>query len=92
MNKPIRTISVFCLLLFLALLVNSTYLMYVRADDLATDPKNRRVVTEAFSRERGAILVGREPVARSVPSDDRYDYQRTNTHPFRYAPVSGDVS
>lgn len=92
MNKPIRTISVFCLLLFLALLVNSTYLMYVRADDLATDPKNRRVVTEAFSRERGAILVGREPVARSVPSDDRYDYQRTYPQPFRYAPVTGYFS
>jgi penicillin-binding protein A len=91
-NKPIRTISVFCLLLFLALLVNSTYLMYVRADDLATDPKNRRVVTEAFSRERGAILVGREPVARSVPSDDRYDYQRTYPQPFRYAPVTGYFS
>ena len=92
MNKPIRTISVFCLLLFLALLVNSTYLMYVRADDLAADPKNRRVVTEAFSRERGAILVGREPVARSVPSDDRYDYQRTYPQPFRYAPVTGYFS
>jgi peptidoglycan glycosyltransferase len=91
-NKPIRTISVFCLLLFLALLVNSTYLMYVRADDLAADPKNRRVVTEAFSRERGAILVGREPVARSVPSDDRYDYQRTYPQPFRYAPVTGYFS
>ena len=70
MNKPIRVVSVFCLVLFLALLVNATYLMYVRADSLSEDPRNRRIITATFSRERGAILVGKEAVARSVPSDD----------------------
>ena len=35
MNKPIRVVAVFCLVLFMALLVNSTYLMYVRADELS---------------------------------------------------------
>jgi penicillin-binding protein A len=91
-NKPIRTISVFCMLLFLALMLNATYLMYVRAGDLAEDPRNRRVITEAFSRERGAILVGRDPVARSVSSDDQYEYQRTYPQPFKYAPVTGFFS
>jgi penicillin-binding protein A len=91
-NKPIRTIAVFCLLLFLALMLNSTYLMYVRADELSEDPKNRRVITEAFSRERGAILVGRDPVARSVPSDDQYEFQRTYPQPFKYAPITGYFS
>jgi len=91
-NKPIRTISVFCMLLFLALMLNATYLMYVRSDDLGEDPRNRRVISEAFSRERGAILVGREPVARSVPSDDQYEYQRTYPLPFKYAPITGYFS
>ncbi|UUZ61072.1 hypothetical protein LP418_10675 [Nocardioides sp. B-3] len=50
MNKPIRTISMFCLLLFAALLLNSTYLMYFRADELAADAQNRRVITAAFAR------------------------------------------
>ena len=58
MNKPIRVVSVFCLVLFMALLVNVTYLMYVRADSLSDDPRNRRIITATFSRERGAILVG----------------------------------
>jgi len=44
MNKPIRTISMFCLLLFAALLLNSTYLMFFRADELAADAQNRRVI------------------------------------------------
>lgn len=89
MNKPIRVVSVFCLVLFLALLVNSTYLMYVRADSLSEDPRNRRIITAAYSRERGAILVGKEAIARSVPSDDKYKFQRTYSEPFKYAPLTG---
>lgn len=92
MNKPIRVVSVFCLVLFLALLVNATYLMYVRADDLSADPNNRRVITATYSRERGAILVGKEAIARSVPSDDNYKFQRTYSEPFKYAPVTGYFS
>lgn len=92
MNKPIRVVSVFCLVLFLALLVNSTYLMYVRADTLSDDPRNRRIITATFSRERGAILVGKEAVARSVPSDDKYKFQRTYSQPFKYAPITGYFS
>ena len=38
MNKPIRTISIFCLLLFLALMVNATYLQYCKAGALNDDP------------------------------------------------------
>lgn len=92
MNKPIRTISLFCLVLFLALMLNATYLMYVRSGELTADPQNRRVINAAFSRERGAILVGKDPVARSVPSDDSYDFQRTYPQPFKYAPLTGYFS
>ncbi len=92
MNKPIRTISLFCLLLFVSLMLNATYLMYFRAGDLASDAQNRRVITAAFSRERGAILVGKEAVARSVPSDDKYKFQRTYPQPLKYAPITGYFS
>lgn len=89
MNKPIRTISIFCLLLFLALMLNATYLQYYRASALNEDPRNRRVLEAAFSSERGAILVGRTPVAESVRSNDRYEWQRTYPQPLRYAHVTG---
>ena len=92
MNKPIRTISIFCLLLFLALMVNATYLQYVASGDLNDDPRNRRIIEAAFARERGAILVGRDPIAESVPSDDRYDFQRVYSQPFKYAPITGAFS
>ena len=89
MNKPIRAISVFCLVLFLALMVNATYVQYVNAGDLADDPNNRRVIAAAYARERGAILVGRDPVAESVPSNDRYEFQRQYPTPLLYAPATG---
>ncbi len=92
MNKPIRVVSVFCLVLFMALLVNVTYLMYVRADTLSDDPRNRRIITATFSRERGAILVGKDAVARSMPSDDKYKFQRVYPQPMKYAPITGYFS
>lgn len=92
MNKPIRTISIFCMLLFLSLMLNATVLQYVRASGFNDDPRNRRVLDAAFSRERGSIVVGQDAVARSVPSGDEYEFQRTYPQPFKYAPVTGYFS
>jgi peptidoglycan glycosyltransferase len=88
-NKPIRTLSVFCLLLFLALLGNATYLQYIRADELGESRFNARVKEATFARERGAILVGRDPIAESRESDDKYRFQRVYPLPRRYAHVTG---
>lgn len=92
MNKPIRTISTFCLLLFVALMVNVSYLQYYKAGDLDKDPRNKRVLAASYARERGAILVGRKPVAQSLPSKDEYKFQRTYSQPFKYAPITGFFS
>jgi peptidoglycan glycosyltransferase len=89
-NKPIRTVSIFCLLLFLALAVNATYLQYYHANALNDRVGNGRVATATFSRERGAILVGRHTaIAESIPSHDQYKFQRVYHQPFMYAPVTG---
>ncbi|WP_028658481.1 peptidoglycan D,D-transpeptidase FtsI family protein [Nocardioides insulae] len=89
MNKPIRIVAILCLAMVAALLVGATWRQFFKADDFADDATNRRVVDEEFSRDRGAILVGRTPVADTKPSDDRYEYQRTYPEPFLYAPVTG---
>jgi peptidoglycan glycosyltransferase len=88
-NKPIRTLSLFCGLLFLVLLGNATYLQYVKADDLNDSSRNRRVIEASFARERGAILVDGDPVAESKKSDDRYKWQRRYPRPALYAHVTG---
>ena len=93
MNKPIRTVSIFCLLLFLALAVNATYLQYYHADALNNRADNGRVATATFSRDRGAILAGPNGgtvIAQSVEeSKDQYKYQRVYKLPFMYAPITG---
>ena len=93
MNKPIRTVSIFCLLLFLALAINATYLQYYHADALNDRADNGRVATATFSRERGAILAGPNGgtiIAESVAeSQDQYKFQRRYNQPFMYAPITG---
>jgi penicillin-binding protein A len=89
MNKPIRTVSIFCLLLFVALAVNATYLQYYHASALNDRADNGRVATATYSRERGAIMVGQTAIAASVKSGDAYKYQRVYRQPFMYAPLTG---
>jgi len=89
MNKPIRTVSIFCLLLFLALALNATYLQYYHASALNNRVGNGRVATATFSRDRGAIMVGRTAVAESVKTKDQYKVHRAYPQPFMYAPVTG---
>ena len=93
MNRPIRTVAIFCMFLFLALMINVSYLQFWHADELNEDPLNARVAEAAFSRERGDILAGdgRDQVtlARSRDYDDQYKYLRVYPQPLKYANVTG---
>ncbi|MEG9224516.1 peptidoglycan D,D-transpeptidase FtsI family protein [Aeromicrobium sp. Sec7.5] len=92
MNTPIRRLSVACLVLFLALMGNATYVQYVDADNLNSEANNKRVIDDEYSRERGAILVDGEPVAESVPSDDQFEFLRTYPGAGLYAHLTGYFS
>ena len=92
MNKPIRTMAIFCMLLFAALLLNSTYLQYVQAGDLNSRADNKRVRDAEFSRKRGAIVAGGTSVAQSKRVDDQYKYQRVYKQPMKYAHLTGYYS
>ncbi len=92
MNKPIRTMAVFCMVLFIALLLNASYLQYFKADDLNDHNGNQRVRDAEFSRKRGPILLAGNPLAESVPTKDEYKYQRQYPQPFKYAHVTGFYS
>jgi peptidoglycan glycosyltransferase len=92
MNKPIRTMSIFCMLLFAALLLNATYLQYVDAGSLNKRSDNKRVRDAEFSRKRGAIVAGGTSVAESRPTRDQYAYQRVYKQPLKYAQLTGYYS
>ena len=76
MNAPVRRLSLVVAVLFASLLVSTTLIQYVFAADLNARPDNRRTLLSTFARERGEILVGQTAVAKSVPVDDEYKYQR----------------
>lgn len=93
MNKPIRSVAIFCMLLFVALMLNATYLQYYKSSGYNESSLNRRVINAAYSRERGAIVVGRgDAIASSEPVDDQYEFLRTYPQPFKYAHVTGFFS
>jgi penicillin-binding protein A len=95
MNKPIRNLAVACMLMFVALLVNVTFVQYWEADDLTSlsaHPDNKRVRDAEFARERGAILVRGKAVAESNKSDDAYKFQRVYPQGPEYAQITGYFS
>ncbi len=92
MNRPIRVMAIGCMLMFVALLVNVNYVQFIHADALNSHPGNRRVLNDEFSRDRGPILVGGQPIAESVKSNDEFTYQRTYAHGRRYANITGYYS
>ncbi|MET3961903.1 peptidoglycan glycosyltransferase [Marmoricola sp. OAE513] len=92
MNRPIRNLATGCLVLFLALIANATYLQFFKADDLTSltkHPNNARVSNAAFSAPRGDILVNGRAVAHSKKSDDEFKYLRTYRFGAEYAHVAG---
>ena len=93
MNKPIRTISIFCLLLFLALLLNATYLQYVEAGSLnsrARQPAGaRRGVLPRARRDRRRRHVGRRERASPTTSTSTSASTRSRC---KYAPLTGYFS
>jgi penicillin-binding protein A len=93
MNKPIRRVAFIALLMFGLLLANGTYMMIFRQDSLAAQPQNRRVRDAEFAQNRGAILAaGKTEIAKTVPSKDRFKYQRLYPDGELYATITGFYS
>ena len=56
MNRAVARIFVVAAVLFVALIVNLTYWMIVRAEDLRTAPENRRRIAQEMKHPRGDLL------------------------------------
>ena len=93
MNKPIRTLSIVCMLLFLALMLNATYLQYSQAGSAQRRaPTTAGSCDAAFSRERGRDPGRRQ--RRSPRAQDRRPVQVPARLPAArmYAPLTGYFS
>lgn len=92
MSRPIRRIALVLGVMLLALLVNVTVIQVVLAGDYRDRPGNQRILLQEYGRERGPILVGPDPVARSVETGDTLRYLRTYSNGPLFAPVTGFYS
>ncbi len=92
MNAPLRRLSMVVALLFSALLISTTAIQFVEAKSLQDRPENRRTLLANYARERGQILVGGTPVAKSVASDDELKWLRTYPQGELYAHLTGYYS
>ena len=92
MNTPIRRLSILIALLFTTLLVASTVVQFAQARSLGAMASNKRTLLDSYSRERGAIIVGGQAVAKSVPVQDQYRFLRTYPQGDLYSHLTGFYS
>jgi penicillin-binding protein A len=92
-NKPLRRIAIFCGLLVLALLARDNWIQLVQADELKTDPKNRRVAIARYSQPRGNIIVDGKSITGSTDTKSGdFRYKRTYKNGPMWSPVTGYAS
>ena len=93
MNKSLRQIFTVVVILFVILGCSTTIFTAFRANELNSDPRNRRALYYQFSAPRGSILASDGTVlAKSDPSNDAFSYQRSYSSGEEYAPVTGFFS
>ncbi|WP_433332326.1 peptidoglycan D,D-transpeptidase FtsI family protein [Spirillospora sp. CA-294931] len=93
MDKPLRRVAIFALLLIFGLMAQINYVQGSRADDLQNDANNQRRFQDIFSAERGRILADGQALASSTETGkDRPKYGRSYTEGPLFSPVTGMFS
>ncbi len=92
MNAPLRKVALALMGMIVLLLGNATYIQMFTADEYRSDPRNRRVLLNEYSRERGQIIAGGLPLASSVPTGGELQFQRRYLEGPQNAPLTGYYS
>jgi len=90
MDRSIRRLGAFLMLCFCALFVQLNYIQVLKADKLNTRTGNNRPIDQSFAKPRGTIATSDGVLlAKSVPSNDRFQYQREYPEGELYAALTG---
>ena len=90
MNRALRRVSLICLVLFVALLVNINWVQGFDASSLANEPGNGRTVSSTLQFQRGSIVTAdQQIIAYSKMNKNFGEYQRHYPGGPIYAPVTG---
>lgn len=90
MDKPVRRVAIFALLLFFGLMAQVNYVQGSQAEDLRTDARNSRQYADVFNSPRGQISAGGEVLVVSKETGkDNPKYGRTYKDGPIFAPITG---
>ncbi|XRQ09362.1 peptidoglycan D,D-transpeptidase FtsI family protein [Actinomadura welshii] len=90
MDKPLRRVAIFALLLIFGLMAQINYIQGSQAESLRTDSNNARQFAEVFNLPRGQISAGGEVLVTSKETGkDRPKYGRSYKDGPIFAPVTG---
>ena len=93
MTRQIRLLGIGLMVCFLILFVQLNRLTIFEAQRLTDNPINTRAILRDFSQPRGQVTTADGVViARSVPSNDRFEFQREFPERDLFAHVSGFFS
>jgi peptidoglycan glycosyltransferase len=76
MTKELRRLSIIMLAMFLSLFIATSWIQVIDADNLAQNSANTRTRLDSYQIQRGSIIVDDSAIVTSVPTNDRYQYQR----------------
>lgn len=91
MSKELRRVAIVIAMMFLSLLVSSSFIQGINADALSLDQRNVRSVYDSYQVQRGDILVDGQPIAQSIKSADEFSYVRKYLSPS-YSAITGFFS
>ena len=91
MNRELKRVVIVIMAMFVSLLVSSSTIQVLAADELGRDPRNVRSVYDAYKTQRGAILIDGTPIAYSEASDDNFRFLRIYENPM-YSAITGFFS
>jgi cell division protein FtsI/penicillin-binding protein 2 len=94
MNRALQRLSLICLVMFLALMVNVNVLQVFRTGSLAAEPGNSRVFNQQLKNWRGEIIAAGGPGGQQqVIAESRMVrggfYQRYYPSPYVFSAVTG---
>ncbi|WP_026449375.1 peptidoglycan D,D-transpeptidase FtsI family protein [Actinopolyspora mortivallis] len=93
MNKPLRRVATAMMAMIVLLLANATYVQVIRADELRSQPGNKRTLYAEYSTPRGQLIADGKLIAGSEPTGDKqFKYKRVYSDGPVYAPATGYYS
>ena len=93
MTRQIRALGIGLMVCFVILFVQLNRLTVFQAAELNYNPDNTRDILRDFTQPRGSITTADGVViARSVPSNDRFEFQREYPTGPRFAHITGYYS